>query len=387
MKLRGPHIREGLHFLRRRLSHRRHQRYIGSPGEIIRSVVRDNFDGSLFSAGQGNHRMFYIRDTGLAAQGILYMGMREELRTCMRTALEVWQNAGRITTSINHRLEAVDVFAYGADSLSLLLRTLRMVGDHQLIDQYRHVLNRESERYTRDIFDRNTSLVRRDLDLSTTKDNTHRPSPLYANIHLLVLQKEFTLLREAGHQLLDPLAEHDIAAAVLREFWMEERQSFRDALGHEYIAADQIFIPYFAVLEDARRTAAILDTIIDAGLADPLPLQYTARAKRHTEHKLLSLVARNYQGDTVWTMLGVPFISVLHERKDPRTGPYLQAYSDMILRDGNCLEIYNRDLTMYRALGYVYDEGMTWFAPLVRVFEEHRAADDTASDTTTTDRA
>lgn len=370
MKLRIAHLREGLHFLQRRIFSRSHKRYPGSPKEIIRRTVEDNFDGHLFSAGQGNHRMFYIRDLGLAAPGLLYMGLKPELETCMATALSVWEQFGRVTTSINDQYTAVDVFEYGADSLSLLLRTLRLLGADDLIRDFSPFLNRQIQHYADTVFDPTTALVREDRPLSTTKDNTIRPSSLYANINMLLLQQEIGRLRDIGHRLSDPLNEFDTMSAVLERFWMADKRSFRDALGHEYVAADQIFAPFFRVLHDEPRISQMLEAIISEGLADPLPLKYTQEPKPRTEQRFLSMMASNYQGNTIWTMLGVAFLWVLHERNDPRTDMYLDRYERILERDKNCIEIYNPDLTMYHALAYSYDEGMTWFAPLYRVLDE-----------------
>lgn len=370
MNLQFDHLREGLHFLRRRLTGKGHRRYPGSPKEIIRRTCEDNFTGDLFAAGQGNHRMFYIRDIGLAAPGLLYMGMEKELERCMATALQVWEKAGRITTSINHKYTAVDVFEYGADSLSLLLRTLRLLGANNLLYRYESFLGQCIRDYHDTVFDPTLALVREDRSFSTTKDNTIRPSPLYANINMLLLQHEIGLLRDVGHRLEDPLKNYDTMGAVIERFWMEHKKSFRDALGHEYVAADQIFAPFLRVFHDEPRVAGMLDAIIAEGLADPLPLKYTQTPKPRTEHKLLSLMASNYQGNTVWTMLGVAFLWVLHERNDARTEEYLLRYETIMERDRNCIEIYNPDMTMYHGLAYAYDEGMTWFAPLYRVLDE-----------------
>lgn len=370
MNLTFEHLREGFHFIRRRVSTGGHRHYKGSPKEIIRETVRDNFDGRLFAAGQGNHRMFYIRDIGLAAPGLLYMGLQQELELCMATALHVWENAGRVTTSINKKLRAVDVFEYGADSLSLLLRTLRLLGSSDLINRHELFLKDCIRYYADTVFDPETSLVRDDRPFSTTKDNTIRPSPLYANLNMLLLQHEIWRLRDMGHRLEDPLKEYDTMGAVMERFWMERKESFRDALGHEYVAADQIFAPFLRVIHDEPRVSAMLDAIISEGLADPLPLKYTQAPKPKTENRLLAVMASNYQGNTIWTMLGVAFLWVLHERDDPRTEEYLRRYETIIARDRNCIEIYNPDLSMYRALAYTYDEGMTWFAPLYRVLDE-----------------
>lgn len=370
MKLRTEHLREGLHFLKRRLFRRSHTRYSGTPKEIIRATVENNFDGSLFAAGQGNHRMFYMRDIGLAAPGLLYMGLHRELETCMATALGVWEQAGRVTTCINDRYSAVDVFEYGADSLSLLLRTLRLLGANDLILRYRDFLDDRIAYYAREVFDPDLALVREDRPFSTTKDNTIRPSPLYANINMLLLQHEIGRLREVGHRFVDPLREYDTLGAVMRRFWMEEKGSFRDALGHEYVAADQIFAPFLRVFHDEEKIAGMIDVIVSEGLADPLPLKYTQTPKPRTEQRLLALAAPNYQGNTIWTMLGMAFLWVLHERNNPRTEEYLLRYERIIERDRNCIEIYNPDLSMYRGPAYTYDEGMTWFAPLYRVLDE-----------------
>lgn len=314
--------------------------------------------------------MFYIRDIGLAAPGLMYMGMAKELERCMTVALQVWEQAGRVTTSINDKLRAVDVFEYGADSLSLLLRTLRLLGSNDLVRRYETFLNDAIQHYKETVFDPQSALVREDRSLSTTKDNTIRPSPLYANINMLLLQHEIGRLRDVGHKLVDPLKEYDTMGAVMERFWMAKKNSFRDALGHEYVAADQIFAPYLRVFHDEPRVSHMLDSIVSEGLADPLPLKYTQAPKPATEHRLLSFMASNYQGNTIWTMLGVAFLWVLHERNDDRTELYLKRYEEIIARDGNCIEIYNPDLSMYHALAYTYDEGMTWFAPLYRVLDE-----------------
>jgi hypothetical protein len=369
----GPvHLREGLHFARQRLFSPGHRRYSGDAGSIVKQTLHDNFDGTMFRCGQVNHRMFYIRDISIAAEGILHAGMRRQLHTCIATALSSWQRAGRVTTTITTGLQAVDVFDYGSDSLPLLLRTLRLLGSHELVEQYRDFLNDQIEYYCRAAYDPETGLVRQDRPFSTTKDNVVRRAPLYASVQLLILQQEIERLREAGHRIRNPFRGRDAQDALLEAYWMPERGCFRDALDNNYVAADQIFIPFFHVLRDESRYQSLIQAIIDEGLADPLPLQYTKKPKPRNQNKLLSLLAPNYQGDTIWTMLGVPFLSVLHERADERADHYLTAMERIIERDHSCIELYNADLSLFYSLGYRYDAGMTWFAPLLRVFEERR---------------
>ena len=75
---------------------------------------------------------------------------RERVRASLAYALDVWERRrSHVTTTINYGGRPADVFAYGVDSLPLLLAALRAAGATDLVERHRAWLTAEIADYTR----------------------------------------------------------------------------------------------------------------------------------------------------------------------------------------------------------------------------------------------
>src|SRR4029453_9535353 len=129
--------------------HRRgHTRPPGGAAAVIRACIEACWNGRTFTASPGHFDMFWTRDLGFSAPALVRLGERERVRTSLAYALGVWaRRRSHVTTTINYGDRPGDVFAYGVDSLPLLLAALRAAGADDLVERHRDWLAAEIARF------------------------------------------------------------------------------------------------------------------------------------------------------------------------------------------------------------------------------------------------
>jgi hypothetical protein len=296
------------------------------------------------------------------------MGHRERVRASLAWALDAWSRAGRVTTTVFQGRRPLggpwprDVWTFGVDSLPMLLWSLRAAGGEDLVGRHGTWLAREVDRYRRVVVDPATGLVRDDRAFSTHRDTVRTRSNAYANTMLALLDR---VCRETGW-FPSPVAE-GVTDRVVERFWRGGRFVDRPDTGE--VTGDATAVPFFfGVVPDSLGLASALDAARAAGLADPLPLRYSARRDPAAEDPMQRRMVPDYQGTAIWTSLGAMYLTLLR-RADPKAAATAAAaYRGVVEQAGTVWEVYDgrartlADLRPYRGRAGLFqaDEAMLW---------------------------
>jgi hypothetical protein len=341
------------------------KRYAGSVEAILKSVIADCWTGEFFAGSAGHFKQFWTRDLAMCTPALCRLGERERVIASWTFGLERFSRAGRVTTTIFGRRFARDVYAYGSDSLPMLLWGLRQAGADHLIGEHRDLLAAEIQRYHRKVLDPELGLARTDGYFSGPRDCMTGRSTVFANTMLALLAR----LLEDEPRLPNPFRGFDFEQAMMAQHWTGDY--FRDALCRDLPSGDANVWPFFfGLFPDPQMRARALATLEDRGLTRPIPLAYFERRLADSELPVPRLFTPNYQGDACWTQLGPAFLHVLREIDPARMESHRASMSKLIARDGNYLELYTKAGRPYRgrALSYHADEGMIWAAMFLDLF-------------------
>jgi hypothetical protein len=338
------------------------KRYPGSVEAVCTGVIEDCWNGKHFMGSAGHFRQFWTRDLAMCTPALIRLGHRERVIQSWSWALERFERAGRITTTIYFGRYARDIYAYAVDSLPMLLWALRAADAGHLIHRYRDLLAREVERYYQTVYDPELGLARARGYFSSPRDCMTGRSTVFANTMLALLGR---LLADQP-VLPQPARGANVARKLVDHHWTGSH--FRDALDRELPSGDGNVWPFFLDVLDAADAATMLPSAfatLDArGMTRPVPLRYFERRLPESELPIPRAFTPNYQGDTSWTQLGAIYLGLLRRVDEARFRSERATLSALIDRDRNYLEVYRPDGRPYfgRAGTYFCDEGMIWAA-------------------------
>jgi hypothetical protein len=349
---------------------RGHTRHRGDSAAIVRSCLEACWNGRTFTASPGHFDMFWTRDLGFSAPALVRLGEGERVRASLEHALGVWERRGsHVTTTINYGDRPADVFAYGVDSLPLLLAALRAAEATDLVERYRAWLTAEIADYVTRVVDPATGLIRSDRTYSAHRDTVVNRSTAYGNTMVALLAKT---IAETGW-FASPLERHfegDHGRLLRERFWLGSR--FRDALGDDRTSGEANVWPFYAgVVADRAMLATALRSLDAGGFCRPYPLRYeTARRPEH-EVWLTRHVLPDYQGSTIWTSLGAIYLQLLSTVDATQAAREIERYAAWIERDGTyweVLDVRGRAWVSPRRL-FIGEESMLWSAIFLDVLE------------------
>jgi hypothetical protein len=352
------HIGAGLNVAARSLMRRLFgwKRYEGQAADICGAVIEDCWTGEFFAGSAGHFRQFWTRDLAMCTPALCHLGYRERVVSSWAWGLERFQQAGRITTTIFNRRHARDVYAYGCDSLPMLLYGLREANAAHLVERHRDLLTAEIARYHDTVFDASLGMARPDGYFSGPRDCMTGRSTVFANTMIALCARLLDDLR-----LPNPFRGHDLQSAMWQHHWMGDH--FRDSLDRDLPSGDANVWPfYFGVVTDRQMQRRALLTLEERGFTRPVPLRYFAQPLPKAELPVPHAATPNYQGDPSWMQLGPAFLRVLAQVDRPLMERHRATVASFIERDQNYLEVYAKDGQPYhgRALLYTSDEGMLW---------------------------
>ncbi len=335
------------------------KRYAGDAPQICRQVVDDCWTGEFFAGSSGHFKQFWTRDLAMCTPALCRLGLRDQVVRSLAWGLDRFEKAGRITTTIFNRRYPRDVYAYGSDSLPMLLFALRAADAPHLIDEHRALLTREIHRYLETVFDPALGMARATGYFSGPRDCMTGRSTVFANTMIALLIK----LLDADTRLPNPLAGHDMAELIVRHHWMGDY--FRDSLCRDLPSGDANVWPFFfGIVTDPEMQRRALGTLAARGFTHPVPLRYFEQRLPEAELPVPRFFTPNYQGDPSWTQLGPAYLHLLAGLDRPRMERERATMAALIERDRNYLELYTPDAKPYRgrALLYYADQGMIWAA-------------------------
>jgi hypothetical protein len=352
------HIREAWRIYRRSCSVKKRgwHRYEGTAEEICQKIVKACWNGTFFQTSKGHFCEFYMRDFGICVDALMNLNYKEEVHKTLQYALNIYSSNRIITTTITPNHKPVQMFAYSPDSLPFLLRSLRIAKADDLIQTYKPFIEEQVNYYHDYVFDTEKILIRKG-NFSSMKDNHARKSCCYDNVMLAMLKEELT-----QSKLTNPFSRYKIEQSIKDNFWSKS-YFYDDLRKGPYVAGDANVFPFWCkVFKDKEMIKSGVKAIQEAGLDTPWPLKYTGKKESSTLFFPMNLIIPDYETDPIWMNLGLCYLDVLKDIDKNKTAFHLNQYKDLIEKQKNFLELYDRDGSVYQHWNYLADESMLWAA-------------------------
>ncbi len=336
------------------------KKFKGSAEEICEQIVAACWNGTYFQTSLRNYPVFYTRDFSFCTEALLKLGYDKEVEKTLSYALAAFKKRN-VSVAINQRGAAFDFPVYAVDSLPLLLRSLRVSKNKQLIREYYELLNDEAELFFTKAIDPASGLVKK-KHFSSIRDYSVRKSSAYDNIMAGLLQSELSASR-----LINPLQGYNYKRLLLDHFWTGDY--FRNDLESEHLCVDGTIFPFWAgVITDKKIMKRAFAAIQREKLDQPFPARYV---KDGIKENMIAeeLFAPNWERNTVWGHLGMIYIEELQKIDRKKAAQHISEYKEKIEQHGSFLELYSQNGKPYSSIFYYSDEGMLWsslFLNLVR---------------------
>jgi hypothetical protein len=359
--------------VRARRGARGHRRHSGTAEDIIRSCIRDCWDGTHYRASPGYFRQFWTRDLSFSAPALARLSptYRERVIQSFEWAIRTWQRRGsHVTTTIHFLDQPVDVFDYGVDCLPLMLAAMRRIGADGLLEEHRSWLEQEVRHYTEEVVDPGTGMVRRDRKYSAHRDTMVNRCNAFGNSMVALLA--MTLV-DLGWEMPEPMRPLGVApqAILLNGFW-DSRGFFIDSPGDDTPSGEGNIWPFWTgVITDGAVLGKALRELEERGYASPYPLKYEVARRPELEPPFVRMFMPDYQGATVWTSLGSMYLQLLHAFDPVQARVETDRYRTWIERDGTFWEVID-DETGERYSSTLLtrsDESMLWSAIFLDLLE------------------
>jgi len=340
------------------------KQYQGSVKAICKAIIEDcwNTEREFFQVSAGHFNLFYMRDFGWCCENLLKLGYTERVRKTLVFCLKHYEGHGRVTTCITQKGYCFDFPTYSVDSLPYLLRCLRLLGDKALIKQYKSFLNKEIQRFYEIVVDKKSGMVKKNRHFSSMRDHAIRKSSCYDNCFVALLQKEITALA-----LANPLKKYDYQQLLKKNFW-NGHYFYADLDQHPIVTGDANLFPfYLGIFSDKKMLLLSMQSLVKEGLAEPLPLRYTAKLYTEEQFIFVHKLVKHYETSACWAHMGPIFINLLSTIDRQQAQDYLARYQKIVLRDKNFIEVYNQDQKPYASWFYYSDVSMLWAVNLLKL--------------------
>ncbi len=351
---------EGLRMFKRARKIKNHglPKYKGNAKEICEQIIEACWDNKnkYFRVSTANYPVFYCRDFGMVIDSLLKLGNKKKVTQSLEYALTCFSKHNKITTSINPKGKPFDFPTYAPDSLAFLLYSLNALGDEDLIDKYRHFLNKEIYRFCNKVVDMSTGLPKKE-HFSSMKDYSIRTSSCYDLCMCYMVQK-FT----KKFALVNPLNKFDYKKLLLDHYW--EGDYFLDDLsGKKYIAGDaNVLVFWSGLIKDKKMIKKVMSTLQKHKLDKPFPLKYTHEDNKEVDMHWLELFAKDWEKHVSWLHLGYMYITVVKSVNKKKSLFYLNQYKDSIEKFKNHLEVFQPNKKPYQSRFYYSSDSMIWAA-------------------------
>ncbi len=331
------------------------KKYSGDAESICEQVIADCWNETYFQASTGHFTQFWTRDFGMQARALMQLGWKDEVRETLVHVLEVFSRANKICTTVRGT-NVFDFPTYAPDSLALLLHSLRIAKSKSLAQQHRAFLEQQISFFIKHVIHPSTQLVHHEKHFSSMKDHSLRCSSAYDNCMAW-------LVTEEAKKLGLDCAYAFPKKKFLHLFW--NQTYFLDDSNTKTVAGDANVFPFWTgMISDKKLLSATLTKIKTAGLDRPLPLKYTAAQPSHKKI-WQSMLAPNYEGTTVWTLLGGCYLTVLKQVENKAMQEAQERMLQKIEEYKTVLEVFTPEGKPYKSLLYTCDEGMLWAANIL----------------------
>lgn len=353
------HLKEGWRIFQRKRRVKKYglHKYKGNASQICKQIIEDCWNGTYFqtSSDYGHYCVFYMRDFGWAIGSLLELGYENRVLKTLEYALNHYA-AQKLTTTINQKGKCIDIFRYSPDSISYLIRCLKLADSHHLIDQYHDFLMDEVNKCFEKFFNPDTGLIRRDIHFGSMKDSTNRECSTYDNLMLAMLSMDLDSLG-----LANPFAEYNIKKTIKKHLWNGDF-FYDDINRREIVTGDNNTFPYWTgVYQDKAMMRSSIKSIQNAELDDPFPLKYS---NKPIGEELLwrKWLVSDYQTHSIKTHMGAIYIHMVKKVDSELAQKYKNQYEEIIENYKTYLENFTAEGKPLSSAFYYSDEGNLWAA-------------------------
>ncbi|MBU0979973.1 MAG: hypothetical protein KJ709_04165 [Nanoarchaeota archaeon] len=341
------HIGEGLRIFSRRLKVARQglPRYEGDAKSICQQIVERCWNGSFFMTSAGHFSEFWTRDFGLCTDALLELGHKDRVRASLEYALEIFSRQGRITTTISPSGRAFDFPCYAPDSLAFLLRSLKALGDDDLVGKHKEFLQGEVNKFCSLVLDKK-GRVSVDRSFSSISDHWRLRASCYDTCMTGMIKER---CEDLG---LEFSRDTDYTKLLHDRYWTGKH--FISDLKYRKLTGEANVFPAWCGLSDKPTVRVIKEE----GLDRPLPLRYFK--DKGPGQNIYSLLTPGYESsDNIWLHLGMAYLNIV---PDALLKGYIGILTGFIEHHKNFLEVVDEKLEPYRSLLYMSDDSMLWAA-------------------------
>jgi len=349
------HLTEGLRIFRRsiRVKNKGIKQYQGNAQEICKQIIEDCWNGKYFQVSAGHFSCFYIRDFGWSIGSLIKLGYKDKVLKTLEYILSIYSKQ-KLTTTITPKGKCIDLFTYSPDSLAFLIRSLKLAKANNLIEKYKHFLEKEIRKFEKEVINHKTGLVKK-RKFSSIKDQSIRRSSTYNNIMAAMLAKDLKDLN-----IPTKLDYEKIKSKIKQELW-NGSYFYDDLTKKSYIAGDANIFPFWTeVFTESDMLKSSIISIKKAELDRPFPLKYTK--KDIAKYNFARMFVPNYEGSSIWMHMGPLYIQLLKKIDKQKAKEYTDIYTKLIEKYKNYPEVFNPNGTLFKSLFYFSDEGMLWAA-------------------------
>lgn len=398
-------IQTGYHIVSNRFNHNRIAQS-DSVEDIIREIHTLRFDPQEPFLISGDHFvMLYPRSLGIFYNTLL------DPRTALDVAdwenrqilylkttayaLDAFAHANKMTTTITaigpSAVTLINIYAPPSDTLYSLLYALEVMqqtetlyttypftttatfplqtkdASEALLNLYRDFLAQEAHEFQTQVTDPQTGLVRKDIQLSGTKDIAIRESAFYDNV---MLWKTVALAQELGLMNKNQAELENLKQRIITTFWLPDEGYFLEDLSdeaktHKYYSSEWLIAVMTGFLDPKnpqertfleRNVVYIQKEHID----QPFGLRFHNDKRNNRLHTIPRLFTNAYGGNTIWSNWGMEYIKLLmHLYQETCNQSYLvvaqtqlTAYTQNIKTYHGYPEVYQPDGTLYQSTLY-----------------------------------
>jgi hypothetical protein len=374
--------------------------------EVISDIHKLRFDPNEPYIISGDHfSTLYIRSLGIFYHTLLdprtalndedWINRQKIYLQTTAYALDVFKDSDRLSTTIVpvgvNSVSLMNVYSTPSDTLYSLLYALdtmmssstleniypmKTLPKYQLQTQHaalallnanRTDLQRHYKTYLDTVVDPETTLVRKDILLSGTKDIAKRESAFYDNI---MLWKTHQLAQKLNLTESNPAQLEQLKQKILSTYWSPEMGCFledqsQEAIDHKYYSSDWLIILKTGFLDpfqdtDRKYYIDCVSYIQKERIDQPFGLKYQQEIRKHRLHNIVRMTAPEYGSTTIWSNWGMEYIKLLVLLSETTQQPeylkhaeqQLNSYTDKIVEYGCYPEVYDGHGRMFKNFLY-----------------------------------
>ncbi len=335
--------------------------YSGNDEEICEKIVKScyNTQKKCFWTSSGNYKVFYSRDFGWCIESLIKLGYKKEVNNTLRYALTIYKKYGGIFVAINCEDKPYNFpDIYSPDSVAYLFRSIRISENKELLKTYQTFLNQEIEKFESLVIDKDKGIIKEEI-FSGMRDHALCKASCYDMIMACMLCDEIEKIDGfMGKGFLDnKLKKYDLKLNLIKHYWTGTY--FRDGIENELCSGHSNVYPYFLdVITDNRMLKSSIRSIQKNRLDKPFPLKYGY--DKSTKFMVLEFLARDWEKDTVWVMLGMAYIGTISRVNPREAADCIDIYKTLIEDNKGFVEVYDKNGKYYKSVFYTSDNSMLW---------------------------